>query len=191
MLRQYWPQRHRYQTIRAANVERHVAVGTIPVGTIFRCNPVGHRRQNDLSASGRVVLSSREHPIMLEPFGKGVRAVALRYPREVRNESIYFEDISDAPVSKELLELASTIVESKAADFDPSEFVDHYEDALVAMLEDKKAGRPVKAVEPSKPSNVVNLADALRAAARDAQGKKPAKPKTAAAKQKKPAKKAA
>jgi hypothetical protein len=43
MLRQYGPQRFRYQTIG----DRHLPVGTIPIGTIFRCNPVGHRRQTD------------------------------------------------------------------------------------------------------------------------------------------------
>lgn len=35
MIRQYSPQRFRYETIRAANISRTVAVGTIPVGTVF------------------------------------------------------------------------------------------------------------------------------------------------------------
>ena len=43
-------------------------------------------------------------------------------------------------VSADMLKLAEHIVESKAADFDPSELVDHYEVAVVEMLK-AEAGR--------------------------------------------------
>ena len=48
-------------------------------------------------------------------------------------------------------------------DFDPSAFVDHYEEAVVDLLKSKQAGRAVpkgRAAEP--PSNVINLMDALK-----------------------------
>lgn len=48
MLRQYHPQRFRYQTIRAGNRERVLPVGTIPVGTIFRATNVDSRRTRPL-----------------------------------------------------------------------------------------------------------------------------------------------
>jgi len=40
-----------------------------------------------------------------------------------------------------MLKLAEHIVESKAAEFDPSELVDHYEFAVVEMLKQKQAGK--------------------------------------------------
>ena len=56
----------------------------------------------------------------------------------------YFDDIPDVKVSADMLKLAEHIVESKAADFDPSELVDHYEIAVVEMLKEKQAGKTIR-----------------------------------------------
>ena len=81
-------------------------------------------------AIGKVVFTSREHIIALEARGKGLLGITLRYPYEVRNEADYFDDIPDEKIPKDMLDLASHIVETKAAHFDPSKFDDRYEDAL-------------------------------------------------------------
>jgi DNA end-binding protein Ku len=121
-------------------------------------------RAKDMVGIGRVVLSSRERPIVVEPFGKGVRAFTLNYPYDVRSEAAYFESISDAAVPRELLELAEAIVDSKASDFNPEKFVDRYENAVVEMLRAKQAGKPAPKAKVQEPSgNVVNLMDTLRA----------------------------
>jgi DNA end-binding protein Ku len=114
-------------------------------------------------AVARVVLTNRERPIALEPFGKGFRAITLRYPYEVRDEAELFANIPDIRVPHEMRELAEHIVETKATNFDLSQFEDRYELALVEMLKRKQADLPVKsaAIAPS-PSNVINLMDALR-----------------------------
>ena len=62
-----------------------------------------------------------------------------------------------------MLKLAEHILQSKAADFDPPPFVDHYEEAVVEMLRKKQAGLPVsREHDVPRPQNVVNLMDALR-----------------------------
>ncbi len=62
-----------------------------------------------------------------------------------------------------MLQLAEHILESKAGDFDPDHFVDHYEEAVVEMLKHKQAGAPVSKQKAAAPaSNVVNLMDALK-----------------------------
>ena len=62
-----------------------------------------------------------------------------------------------------MLKLAQHILQSKATDFDPSQFVDHYEEAVVAMLKKKQAGLPVSREHAApRPQNVANLMDALR-----------------------------
>ena len=62
-----------------------------------------------------------------------------------------------------MLKLAQHILQSKATDFDPSQFVDHYEEAVVAMLKKKQAGITVSRERATPgPQNVVNLMDALR-----------------------------
>ena len=93
---------------------------------------------------GRVVLQKRARPILLEPLGKGIRAMTLRYPYEVRGEADYFEDIPDLKIGPDMLDLAKHIIDTKAGEFEPSEFVDHYEVELVEMLKKKQAGVPAK-----------------------------------------------
>jgi DNA end-binding protein Ku len=62
---------------------------------------------------GRVVLQKRERPILLEPFGKGIRGMTLRYPYEVRSESEYFEDIPELKLAPDMLKLAEHIVDTR------------------------------------------------------------------------------
>ncbi len=91
------------------------------------------------------------------------RRRTLRYAYEVRDAKPYFEDIPPLKWPDEMVELAEHILDTKAGHFDPSEFEDRYETAVVDMLKQKQAGLPPKkeaAVAP--PSTVVNLMDALR-----------------------------
>ena len=115
-------------------------------------------------ALARVVLARREHVIMLEAFDKGLLAITLRYPNEVRDQTAYFEDVPDLTLPAEMKDLAAQVVDSKAIHFDPSKFQDHYEATLVEMLRAKQAGRtfqPPK--EKPAPHRAINLMDALRA----------------------------
>ena len=119
-------------------------------------------RKEGMVAIGKVVFTSREHIIALEARGKGLLGVTLRYPYEVRKEADYFDDIPDEKIPKDMLELASHIVETKAGHFDPSKFDDRYEDALKDLLKRKQEGKPIERPERREPTNVVNLMEALR-----------------------------
>jgi DNA end-binding protein Ku len=110
----------------------------------------------------RVVMARRERMILLEPLGKGILATLLRYPYEVRGEEAYFDGIPDLKLPTEMKNLAGHIIETKAGDFDPSQFEDRYEKAVVDLIQSKQSGRKPKAPDAPKPSNVVNLMDALR-----------------------------
>ena len=120
-------------------------------------------KDQDRVALARIVLTNREHIIAIEPLGKGLLGTTLRYPYELRDEEDYFEDIKNPKISKDMIELAAHILDSKAAHFDPSKFKDEYEDALKTLVRRKAAGKPVKVAEPEeRPSNVINLMDALQ-----------------------------
>jgi DNA end-binding protein Ku len=131
-------------------------------------------RGKDLAALGRVVLSKRERVIMLEPSGKGLVGTTLRYPYEVRDAEEYFDDIPDVTLPPDMLKLAEQILKSKTTDFDPSQFVDRYEESVVELLKKKQAGLPVSR-EPvtQRPQNVLNLMDALRRSIAEEQGASP------------------
>lgn len=138
-------------------------------------------REKGLVALARVVLSRREHVIMLEAFDKGLLGTTLRYAYEVRDKAGYFEDIPDLKLPAEMKELAGHIVSSKSGHFDPAHFQDHYENALVDLLRAKQAGRvaqPTK--EEPAPQRVINLMDALRASIGADTQKKPAAASTKA-----------
>ncbi len=113
-------------------------------------------------ALGRVVFTSREHVIALEPRGKGLLGVTLRYPYEVRKEDEYFDDIPDEKIPKDMLELAAHIVETKSGHFNPEEFEDHYKDALKELLKKKQSGEKIEVPRERAPAKVINLMDALR-----------------------------
>jgi len=120
-------------------------------------------RGKDMVALGRVVLSKRERVIMLEAWDKGLIGTTLRYANEIREAKEYFEDILDVKVAPDMLKLADHILKSKATEFDPSQFVDHYEEALVETLKKKQAGMAVSRTRAAPPpQNVANLMDTLR-----------------------------
>jgi DNA end-binding protein Ku len=112
---------------------------------------------------GKVVISRRERIVMLEPFDKGLMATTLRYAYEIRDAVPYFEDIPEMKLPDEMVELAEHILDTKAGHFEPTEFEDRYENAVVEMLKQKQAGMPVRKEAPvAAPSTVVNLMDALK-----------------------------
>jgi DNA end-binding protein Ku len=120
-------------------------------------------RNQDRVALARIVLTNREHVIAIEPLGKGLVGTTLRYPYELRDEDQYFDDIKNPKISKDMIELASHILDTKAAHFDPGKFKDEYEDALKALVKRKASGKPVKAPErEERPDNVISLMDALK-----------------------------
>jgi Ku protein len=137
-------------------------------------------REKNMVALGRVVLTRREHVVMLEAFDKGLLATTLRYAYEIRDQAAVFDDIPELKLPAEMKELASHIVESKTESFDPKKFEDHYETALITLLRDKTAGRQVQPIEEeAEAPRVINLMDALRASIKG-EVKKPAAASTGA-----------
>jgi DNA end-binding protein Ku len=135
-------------------------------------------RDRGMVGLGRVVLTRRERVVMLEAFDKGLLATSLRYAYEVRDAGVYFEDIPELKLPKEMSELAGHIIDTKASHFDPSKFEDHYENALVELLRKKQAGRAIEPIreEAPPPQRVINLMDALRASIGTETDKKPPAP---------------
>ena len=140
-------------------------------------------KMKGLVALGRVVMAKRERVIMLQPWDKGMVGTTLRYPYEVRDEHAYFDDIEDMSIGKDLMNMAVQIVDARKADFDPSKFHDRYEDALIEMIERKKAGLPPEARRPvSAGGGVIDFMEALKKSL--AESKKAAQPAKAVAKPK-------
>jgi len=111
-------------------------------------------------ALARIVMAHREHVMMLEPLGKGLLGTTLRFDYEVRDEKDYFADIPAPRIGRDMVDLASHILDSKATRFDPKKFKDEYETALRKLVQRKAKGHTIEPAE--KPDNVIDLMEALR-----------------------------
>ncbi|MEG3181919.1 non-homologous end joining protein Ku [Sphingomonas sp. LT1P40] len=146
---------------------------------------------------GQLAMRGREYVVSLKPCGRGMVLETLRYADEVHKAQGYFRDIPDIEPDEDLLGLAESLIQKKAAKFDPATFHDRYVDALKGLIERKqkqKGNRKIiddkDASADSRGSNVVDLMAALKKSLEKPGAKAPAAAKKAPAK-KPPAKKRA
>lgn len=114
-------------------------------------------------ALARIVFANREHIMAIEPWGKGLLGTTLRYDYEVRDEKEVFRGIPTPRVPKEMVELASHILDKKAGHFEPAKFKDEYELALRKLVKRKASGKTIERTARAEDrSNVIDLMAALR-----------------------------
>lgn len=136
-------------------------------------------------AIARLVMTSRERVVTIGARENGMFVCTLRNPNEVRGTAEYFGNIPAGKPEAEMLDLAQKLIEQKVKAFDPKDYEDRYEQALMAMIKEKLKGhKPIIAAAPER-GNVINLMDALKASLGDAKpaAKSKAKPATPAVKE--------
>jgi len=127
------------------------------------------------AAIARLVLSSRERIVSIDVRDRGMLVMTLRNPKEVRGHSAYFEGIPADGADKEMLQMAEQLIKQKTAEFDPEQYTDRYEEALMELIKAKVAGQePVIAAAPER-GKVINLMDALKKSLEDAKPAAPSK----------------
>jgi DNA end-binding protein Ku len=131
-------------------------------------------------AIARLVMSSRERVVTIGARDKGMFVTTLRDPREVRSTAAYFDEIPDIKADPEMLQLAEKLIEQKVTKFNPTQYEDRYETALMEMIKEKLKGhKPIIAAAPER-GNVINLMDALKASLGQAKPAAPSKSKAEA-----------
>ena len=131
---------------------------------------------------GSIVLTSREHPVMIEPYEEGLLMCLLRTEEEVRAAEY---DLPKDKLDPEMVRMAEEITDRLKGKWEPAKFRDRYQDALHELIEAKVKGLPrEKRPSAPEPSNVIDLMAALKkslsakaSAAQEPAG--PAKPKRA------------
>lgn len=112
-------------------------------------------------ALAKIVMSGRERRVAVHPLDGGFKVTTLRTAKEVKLPSTVFEKLH-SKVTNDMLGMANQIISKKEMKFDPEEFEDRYETALMALVQSKiSGGKPVISKAPER-GNVVNLMDALR-----------------------------
>jgi DNA end-binding protein Ku len=138
-------------------------------------------RKSGKVAIARLVLTNRERVITIGARDKGMFVTVLRNPNEVRSTTEYFDNIPVGNPDQEMLDLAQKLIEQKVTHFNPKDYEDRYEVALMSMIREKLKGHnPIIAAAPER-GNVINLMDALKASLGEA--KPAAKSKPAPAKE--------
>jgi len=139
-------------------------------------------------ALARLVLSSRERVVTIGARDKGMFVTTLRNPNEVRGTAEYFDNIPTGKPDAEMLDLAEKLIEQKVTTFNPKDYEDRYEVAVMAMIKEKLKGhKPIIAAAPER-GNVINLMDALKASLGEAKPAAKSRTKAPAAAKESPAK---
>jgi DNA end-binding protein Ku len=108
---------------------------------------------------GRIVLSSRERMVLVEPLGGGMLMRTLRSAEEVRQPE--FGKVADGEVDADMVAVAKTIIERRAGEFDPEDVRDRYQDALRELVESKAEGKAPARRQRSEAPQVIDLREAL------------------------------
>ena len=116
-------------------------------------------------AISKIAFAGREHVVAIAPADdSGMMAYTMRYAAELRDARDYFRDIKKVEIDEDSLDLAKQLIKRKAAQFDPSKFVDGYEVAVKELVQAKIEHAPIPQDEPVAPQRgkVISLMDALR-----------------------------
>lgn len=123
-------------------------------------------KATSVAAIARALLFRRVRTLLIAPYDAGLIAMTLKFDYEVRSGAAAFAKIPPTKTSREALDLAKHIINTKRGDFDPSEFHDRYEAALAELVRAKVAGKPIRAARAAPPAAPGNLLAALRESAR-------------------------
>ncbi|OWY04365.1 Ku protein [Thioclava sp. IC9] len=125
-------------------------------------------RQSKKVGLGQLVMRGKEYLCALRPCGDGILLETLHYADEIREADPLFSDIEDEPADKELLEVATQLIDRKTDSFDASAFTDHYDAALRDLIDRKRKSKKTPRAKAGEDDssrggdNVVDLMSALQ-----------------------------
>lgn len=130
--------------------------------------------ERNLTAIATITIRKKEQLCALRAHDGTIMLETLFYPDEIREERGM--DLGAVKVSDRELEMAFTLIDIFRKPFDPSEYHDHYREALAEVIEAKLEGKQVVKTPAPRDTRVIDLADALKRSV-EAAKKEAAKPK--------------
>lgn len=118
---------------------------------------------------GQITLRGREYIAAVRDCGDGLLLETLHYPDEIRKAEPLFAGIGGEKVQKDLLDVATALIDRKSAPFDAGAFKDNYTVAMRELIERKRKSKTSKKIieedeeaAPSTEDNVIDLMAALK-----------------------------
>ena len=117
---------------------------------------------------GQLVARGSASIVALRAAGKGLVIETVRYADELQNPEQFFTTVPGTKPEKELLSLATELIERKVKPFDPKAFKNQYEIALRELIDAKLENRqPYEIEEPQLGGKVIDLMEALKRSVRE------------------------
>jgi DNA end-binding protein Ku len=110
------------------------------------------------TAIAKIVIRNKQHLAGIRPSGSTLVLETMYYADEVREP----EEAPAPQLRKPELEMAKSLVENLAAEWDPGRYHDNYRSALLDLIEQKAKGAPLPEAHEEEGAEVVDLMDALR-----------------------------
>lgn len=95
-------------------------------------------RKNKMVGLGQMAVRGRDYVVAIKPCGDGLLLETLRFADEIRESDKIFDEIPEVKPDKEMLELASELIERKTKPFKPEVFKSSYADALMDLIKEKR-----------------------------------------------------
>ncbi len=108
----------------------------------------------------QVAMHNREHVVVLRPGAHGILMHTMYYAAEVRKMEEFRTDT--AQIKDKELELATMLIETLAAAFDPEKYKDSYRENLLSLIEATRQGREIVEAPVPQPAKVVDILEALK-----------------------------
>jgi DNA end-binding protein Ku len=140
---------------------------------------------------GQLTMRGRENLVALKPSGKGMMVETLRYAEEIKDADKVFADVGGSRLRQDLIHMAKDLIRQRASPFDPTEYKNHYAEALRELVRSKlKGGKGVEVGEDELEESrgkVIDFTDALKRSVERAGSSRAAARETKPASRKKPA----
>lgn len=124
--------------------------------------------EKEMCGIATLALRNKERLCALRRVGGTLMVEMLLYPDEIRVD--LNKEAPNVKVTKQELQMATTLIDLMAQEFDPEQYKDHYKEALSEMIQAKLEGKEIVEAPEPKSTKVVDLMDALRASVENARG---------------------
>lgn len=116
-------------------------------------------KKRDQFAIAKVAMHNREHIVVLRPSGKELMLHTMFFVDEIQKVDV------KAPAEKfsaKELQLASQLIDTLSAKFEPGKFHDEYQENVEKLVEQKQNGERIHVTKQPAPKRVVNIIEALQ-----------------------------
>ena len=118
--------------------------------------------ESGYAAIAKITMHQREHIVVIRPRANGMTLHTMFYNNEIREVAEYGKRTPAAEPKDAEKKLATQLIESLAAKFEPEKYKDQYQESMKEMIAAKQAGQEVAAVPHAKMAPVIDLMEALK-----------------------------